>query len=113
AVNSVVKTNVLSCVEARADVFAGTGVTVTTLCPGPVLTGFQARAGLDGARLAAGNPLLVDAAAVARAGYEGLMKGKRLVIPGLGNKLLVQSERLAPRRLVTKIARLFQERARP
>jgi len=41
------------------------------------------------------------------------MRGKRLVVPGLGNKLLVQSERLAPRRLVTKIARLFQERARP
>jgi len=41
-----------------------------------------------------------------------LMKGKRLVVPGLGNKLLVQSERFAPRRLVTKIARFLQEQVR-
>jgi len=113
AVYSASKAYVLSFSEALAEELAGTGVTVTTLCPGPVLTGFQARAGINGARLAAGNPLLVDAATAARAGYEGLMRGKRLVVPGLGNKLLVQSERLAPRRLVTKIARLFQERARP
>ncbi len=39
------------------------------------------------------------------------MKGKRLVIPGLGNKLLVQSERFAPRRVVTKISRFLQERS--
>ena len=110
AVYSASKAYVLSFSEALAEELAGTGVTVTTLCPGPVLTGFQARAGLNEARFAAGNPLLVDVAAVARAGYEGLKKGKRLVIPGLGNKLLVQSERLAPRRLVTKITRRFQER---
>ena len=113
AVYSASKAYVLSFSEALAEELAGTGVTVTTLCPGPVLTGFQARAGMNGVRLAAGNPLLVDAATAARAGYEGLMRGKRLVVPGLGNKLLMQSERLAPRRLVTKIARLFQERARP
>ena len=106
------KAYVLSFSEALAEELVGTGVTVTTLCPGPVLTGFLARAGIDGARFPARNPLLVDAATVARAGYEGLMRGKRLVIPGLGNKLLVQSERLAPRRLVIKIARLFQERVR-
>ncbi len=37
------------------------------------------------------------------------MKGKRLVVPGFVNKPLVQSERVAPRRLVTKIARFLQE----
>jgi uncharacterized protein len=102
------KAYVLSFSEALAEELSGSGVTVTTLCPGPVPTGFQARAGVDLTRLVR-TPLVMDAAAVARAGYAGLMKGKRLVIPGLGNKLLVQSERLAPRRLVTKIARFLQE----
>ena len=41
-----------------------------------------------------------------------MMKGKRIVIPGFGNKLLVQAERLTPRRLVTAIARKLQESRR-
>ena len=36
--------------------------------------------------------------------FEGLMKGKRLVIAGPMNKAMVQSLRLSPRRLVTKIS---------
>jgi len=105
------KAYVLSFSEALAEELSGTGVTVTTLCPGPTPTGFQARAQLTGARLYASGPLMTDVAAVARAGYAGLMKGKRLVIPGFGNKLLVQSERFAPRRVVTKISRFLQERS--
>ncbi|OLB15604.1 MAG: short-chain dehydrogenase [Gemmatimonadetes bacterium 13_2_20CM_70_9] len=105
------KAYVLSFSEALAEELSGTGVTVTTLCPGPVPTGFQARAGVDLKKVVR-TPLVMDAAAVARAGYVGLMKGKRLVVPGLGNKLLVQSERFAPRRLVTKIARFLQEQVR-
>ena len=105
------KAYVLSFSEALAEELSGTGVTVTTLCPGPVPTGFQARAGVDLKKVVR-TPLVMDAAAVARAGYVALMKGKRLVVPGLGNKLLVQSERFAPRRLVTKIARFLQEQVR-
>ena len=105
------KAYVLSFSEALAEELSGSGVTVTTLCPGPVPTGFQTRAGVDLTRLVH-TPLVMDAATVARAGYAGLMKGKRLVVPGLGNKLLVQSERFAPRRLVTKIARFLQEHVR-
>jgi len=105
------KAYVLSFSEALAEELSGSGVTVTTLCPGPVPTGFQTRAGVDLTRLVR-TPLVMDAATVARAGYAGLMKGKRLVVPGLGNKLLVQSERFAPRRLVTKIARFLQEHVR-
>jgi len=52
----------------------------------------------------------MDAAAVARAGYEGFRAGRRLVIPGLVNKLVVQSLRISPRRLVTRIVRGMQKR---
>src|SRR2546427_7374658 len=41
------KAYVLSFSEALAEELSGAGGTVPTLCPGPVPTGFQARAGVD------------------------------------------------------------------
>lgn len=69
------------------------GIRVTTLCPGPVHTEFQARAGVRG------RPTMFDVPArrVAEQGYRGLMRGKRLVVPGFGNKLLTLLPRIAPR----------------
>ena len=110
AVYCASKAYVLSFSEALAEELAGTGVSVTTLCPGPTPTGFQARARLDGVPRATANPLIVDAATVARAGYRGLMNGRRLVVPGLGNKLLTGSVRFTPRRIVLKVVRYLQER---
>jgi len=61
---------------------AGTGVVVTALCPGPVPTEFQEVAG-DGTRLPLPAFATVSASACARAGLEGLKKGKARVIPGV------------------------------
>jgi len=47
---------------------------------------------------------------VARAGWAGARRGKRIVIPGLGNKLLKESVRFSPRRLVTAVARRIQKK---
>jgi short-subunit dehydrogenase len=75
------------------------GVRVTVLAPGPVPTEFQARAGLGGKppRLLARTP-----ERVARAAYKGLMRGQRLVVPGLGNKLVTFMPRLMPRGLMLR-----------
>jgi short-subunit dehydrogenase len=54
--------------------------------------------------------LVSDAAAVARAGYDGAMRGKRVVVPGLANRILGLGARLSPRRLSTRIARKLQEK---
>ena len=54
----------------------------------------------------------MDARAAAEVGYRGLMRGRRIVIPGLWNNLLVQSNRFFPRRLVTKVVRMMQGRRR-
>lgn len=112
AVYYATKAYVLSFSEAIANEAGGTGVTVTALCPGPTRTGFQERARVGETRLFH-SPLVLDAPAVARAGYRGMMKGKRIVIPGFANQLQVQSERLAPRRLVTAMVRKIQEGRAP
>lgn len=104
------KAYVLSFSEALANETKGSGVTVTALCPGPTLTGFQKRAHMEDSNLVSGNLPVMDAAGVARVGYRAMMKGKTLVIPGMTNRLLAFSVRLGPRKLVTAIARHLQER---
>ena len=108
AVYYATKAYVLSFSEALANETSGTGVTVTALCPGPTITEFQTRAGVGGSRLFH-SPLLRNARSVALAGYQGMRRGKRVVVPGLGNLLLVEAVRAIPRRLVTAIARRIQE----
>jgi short-subunit dehydrogenase len=110
AVYYATKAYVISFSEALAEELSGTGVTVTALCPGPTATGFQRRAGLEDSKLFSGMLQVADAAAVARAGYEGFRAGKRIVIPGLINKLGVQSIRVSPRALITKMVKRMQER---
>jgi uncharacterized protein len=106
------KAYVLSFTEALAEELSGTGVTATALCPGPTLTDFQARAGLADVPLLRG-PLVLDAATVARAGWEGARRGKRVVVPGVANRVLALGARFSPRTLATKIARKLQEKRTP
>ena len=97
------KAYVLSFSEALAVETAGTGVTVTVLCPGPTATEFADAAGLGQSGLfQAGNIMSGDE--VARLGYEGLMAGRRLVIAGARNRALAFSSRLAPRSVLAAIA---------
>ena len=84
------------------------GISVTTLCPGPTESEFKARAGSQRSRLF--QSFVMDAPPVARAGYEGMMKGKSVVVPGLRNKLIPVGTRFAPRSL---IAQLSYRAARP
>ena len=102
AVYFATKAYVLSFSEALAEELRDTGVSVTTLCPGPTVTGFQKRAGMEHAPIG-GRMVTGDAAAVARAGYAGMMKGRRLVIPGLLNRVGTTLPRFFPRALATRI----------
>lgn len=100
AVYCATKAYVLSFSEAIAEEIEGTGVTVTCLCPGATQTDFISKAGMDNVNLFQSQ--VMDAATVAKIGYEGLMKEKRVVVAGLANKLTVFSIRFAPRWFVTK-----------
>lgn len=101
AVYYATKAFVLSFSEALHVELAPQGVRVTVLCPGPVQTGFQQRAGLKDVRIA--RLLEQPADVVARAGYRGLMAGKRLVVPGFANKLATLAPRILPRTVVLKL----------
>jgi len=105
------KAYVLSYSQALAEELRDHNINVTALCPGPTETGFQDRAGMDASPLFKIMPVQ-DAATVAKAGYRGMQKGKRIVVPGLINKLLVYGSRFMPRRLLTKIVRQMQESRR-
>lgn len=104
------KAYVLSFSEALHDELRGTGVAVTALCPGPTSTGFQSRARMEESRLVRGRAIM-DAATVAQAGYDGLLRRVPVVIPGTSNRLTTLMPRLLPRRLVPPIVRRAQARA--
>jgi short-subunit dehydrogenase len=109
AVYYATKAYVLSFSEALFQEMRPSGVRVTALCPGPVPTGFQQRAGfLAGSHSA----LLQDAHSVALAGYRGLMAGRRLVIPGLGNRILTLALRGVPRGWVVAAVSAIQRKRR-
>jgi len=101
------KAYVLSFTEALAEELSGTGVTVTAFCPGPTKTQFQKRSGTEAIRE---NSFAMKAAPAVEAAFRGLMKGKRIVIPGFTNKLLAVLVRLAPKRLVLKVTRFLEEK---
>jgi uncharacterized protein len=108
AVYYATKAYVIHFSEAIANELQGTGVTVTCLCPGATESEFAKRADMEKSRLFKMGKMTSED--VARAGYRAMMAGKTLIITGLGNKLMAESVRFAPRKMVTAIARRVQER---
>ena len=105
AVYYATKAYVLSFSEALANELKGTGVKVSCLCPGPTKTGFNERANLGNGGLLSKKSVMMEASEVALRGYQGLVKGKRLVIPGLLNKMLAHSTRLGTRGMSAGVVR--------
>lgn len=103
------KAYVLSFSEALDDELRNTGVSVSTLCPGPTDSDFQSRAAIsqDISLFKASRVMSPDR--VARAAYGGLMKRKRVILPGITNKITPLGMRFLPRKVVTAIVRALQE----
>jgi short-subunit dehydrogenase len=99
--------------EALHSELRGTGVSVTVLCPGPVATEFASVAGFGaGSMFSPGRAL--TARAVAAAGVRGLMAGRRMVVPGLRNRLMLFAERFVPRGAVIRAVKWVQgQRSEP
>jgi short-subunit dehydrogenase len=96
------KAFVLSYGRALGAELRGTGVTVTTLCPGPVETGFAEAAGMTDEEAAESLPRIMwlPASDVARAAVEGLAAGRGVVIPGTANRAAAGLAHLVPKALL-------------
>jgi uncharacterized protein len=101
------KAFVFSFSVALAEELAGTGITVTTLCPGFTKTEFHERAGFQRSSKWLS---MMSAQEVAQIGYRGLMNDKRVVIPGLRNKLTAAVSRRLPATFTARIVRRMNAR---
>lgn len=110
AVYYATKAYVLYLGEAMKNELEGTGVSVTTLCPGASETGFQNAADLHESKLVKGKKL-PTAKEVADFGYKAMMRGEMTVIHGTMNWINAQASRFMPRNWVLKVVRMVQERA--
>jgi uncharacterized protein len=102
ATYSASKAFVLTFTDALHEDLAGTGVTATTLCPGPARTEFTTTAGIDWEALP--DFIWSESAEVAEAGVKGLERGRRLVVPGALNRAGALGGQHAPRGLLLRVA---------
>jgi uncharacterized protein len=100
------KAFVLSLTEALAAELAGTGLTVSALCPGPTATNFSRVARFEMNRQTVRVPGMT-AKAVAVQGHRAYRKGQVVAVTGIQNQLAVLLARLAPRALVRRVTRKF------
>ncbi|WP_195988452.1 SDR family oxidoreductase [Clostridium sp. D53t1_180928_C8] len=95
------KAYVLNLTEAIYEECKEAGIKVSCLCPGPVKTGFQVKAGIK--KSDAAKKYLMEAEDVAKIAYKEFNKGKLIIIPGMKNKLLVLGNKLLPDSISRKI----------
>jgi short-subunit dehydrogenase len=104
------KAYVLSLGEALARELRGrgTGVTLTTLCPGATRSGFATASGAESLPLFTSKLVpKMSSASVARAGYDAMMRGKPVLVTGIVNKAVALSGRVLPRAVVYPVARFL------
>lgn len=110
AVYFATKAYVMSFTNAIASEVEGTGVTATTLCPGPTESEFQEISAMSKSKLIQGRKLPTSAE-VAEYGYQTMQQGKRVAIHGFDNQVLAFITRLLPNKLLTDMVRSMQSPA--
>ena len=96
--------------ESLHSELAGTGVTCTVLCPGPVATEFQDAAGISHLNSAGPSFVWASASEVARSAVEGMERGKRVVMPTAAHKVQGAFGRYSPRSILLPVMRRFGDR---
>jgi short-subunit dehydrogenase len=99
------KAFVLSYTRSIGGELRGTGVTATTLCPGPVHTGFGEAAGISHEDAEASLPAFMweTAEDVARTGVDAMAAGKAVAIPGPANRVAATLVGLVPKQLLVPV----------
>jgi hypothetical protein len=109
AAYSATKAYVLSFSEALHHELRGSGVTVTTCCPGLTATEFHAVAAHE--KPAWMKPATMSADAVAAIAVRAALRGKRVVVPGLINWLSALFAKFFPKRMVIATAAAMMKRS--
>jgi short-subunit dehydrogenase len=104
AVYYATKAYVISFSEALHQELKGKGVRVTALCPGPVPSEFQARAGMQVDAML--RLSMISPERVAAEAYRGLQRGRRVVVPGMAIKAAPLLARLLPRAVLLRLMRV-------
>ncbi len=111
SVHFATRAHLLSFSLALSEEFRGTDVDVTCLCPGPMRTDFFRRAGMQDVRLASGWPIATMApSAVAASGYDAMMRGKRMFVPGRRNRFFALAADMAPRSVKVRFTEWIMSR---
>jgi uncharacterized protein len=111
ATYAATKAFVLSLSEAVHSELAGTGVTLTAVCPGPVRTEFAQEAGIDQAEDTLPGMFWMSAEDLARAAVDAAAKGKRAVVPGTLNRAGSLVGQHSPRSLALPLVQRLYRRA--
>lgn len=107
AVYSASKAFVVNFSDALGRELLGSGVSCTALCPGPTATEFASVAGIENGFDSLPRFVVADAAEVAQAGVDAMIRGKRICVPGALNKLGAFAGSKAPRPVVLKTLDTF------
>jgi uncharacterized protein len=105
ATYSASKAFVLSFTDALHADLHGTGVSATSLCPGPVRTEFATTAGIDAAAAGLPEPFWTESDFVAEEAVKGMERGRRVVVPGKLNQASALGGQHAPRGLFLRVGR--------
>jgi short-subunit dehydrogenase len=101
------KAFVVSFSEAIHTDLHGTGVSCTALCPGPVRTEFTQVAGMTDLDNTGPEFVWMQPGDVAKAGIDGMVKGKRLVFPSITHQAVGIAGRFAPRSVLLPLMERF------
>lgn len=102
AVYCATKAYVLSFSNALRAELSGTGVTVSTLCPGATKTEFAKKANMENILLF--KKFVMEPQEVARIAYCAFMGNRKIIVPGLFNRLLVLSIPFTPSKILDRVS---------
>ncbi|MES2625065.1 MAG: SDR family oxidoreductase [Pseudomonadota bacterium] len=111
AVYHASKAYVISFTEALAEELKDTDIQITVVCPGPTDTEFFRKAGMEDLKPIAKGAVM-DAQEVANIGYEALIRGELVVIPGSSNKSAAMSRRFSAVPIPPQNSRKYYEAAK-
>lgn len=108
AIYYATKAFVLHFTEALAEELDGTNISITAFCPGATDTQFQKESKMEKTKLVS-LMSLDDVVTVSKYGFDAMMEGKRIAIPGVIHKISSKSYRFLPRNIITKIVGMIQK----